>query len=246
MQDQEYRQQIALACRALGTYGLGKQIGGHVSMRVPGEDAYWTNILDKTLEELTPDDMVKLNFDGEILSEGDVVSPGIDFHHGIYKLRPDVNAIVHTHGFWNTALAAMARPPKMWQNLCTYFYERCAISPDDTIAKIGPTLGKDNVAILIPWHGAITVAPHLGRAAALMVTLEYAAELDVRLSATDAQPMPQDRCEDLRNLVESADYLERTWHLMVRKARRALSGPGAIDPFPVQDIPDRVTVGGRP
>jgi len=234
VRDEDFQQQIAVCARALGTYGLGKQIGGHISMRVPGEDAYWTNILDKTLDEMRPEDIVKLDFDGNMISKG-VVSPGIDFHHGIYKLRPDVNAIVHTHGFWNTALASMNRPPVMRQNLCTYFYNRCAISPDDTISKIGPTL-KDNIAILIPWHGAITVAPTLGRAAALMVTLEYVAELDVRLSATDAAPMPEDRCEELRELVESADYLERTWHLMIRRARRAMEGPGAIDPFPIEDI----------
>jgi L-fuculose-phosphate aldolase len=243
VRDEDYQQQIALCARGLAAYGLGTQIGGHISLRVPGEDTYWTNILNKTLEELRPEDIVKMDFDGKVISGGDVVSPGIDFHQGIYKLRPDVNAIVHTHGFWNTALASMNRPPTMRQNLCTFFYNRCAISPDDTIEAIGPTL-KDNVAILIPWHGAITVGNSLGRAAALQVTLEYVAELDVRLTPTGAPPMPEDRCEELRELVESADYLERTWHLMIRKARRAMEGPNGIDPFPVQDIEELIMLTG--
>ena len=243
MQDQDYQQAIALACRALAVYGCGSGIGGHISLRVEGEDAYWTNSLDKAFEEMRPEDIVKMDFDGNAVAADRVVSPGIDFHQGIYKLRPDVNAIVHSHGFWVTAQAAMNRAPKMWHNLATYFWNRCAMSPDDSIEAIAPALG-DKTAILIPWHGAITVAPSLGRAAALHVTLEYVSELDVRLSATDAEPLPDDRCEDLRRLVESADYLDHTWQLMLRKAERALTGPIAVEPFAVRRAADARSLAG--
>lgn len=230
--DEHYQQQIALACRALAEYGCGSGIGGHISLRVPGEDTYWTNSLDKAFEEMRPEDIVKMDFEGKVVAADRVVSPGIDFHQGIYQLRSDVGAVVHSHGHWITAQAALNRPPKMWHNLATYFWNRCAISPDDSIEAIAPALG-DNIAILIPWHGAITVAGSLGRAAALHVTLEYVSQLDVQLSATDASPLPDERCEDLHKLVESADYLDHTWGLMQRKAVRRLQSAGAIEPFEV-------------
>ena len=230
--DEHYQQQIALACRALAEYGCGSGIGGHISLRVPGEDTYWTNSLDKAFEEMRPEDLVKMDFEGNVVAADRVVSPGIDFHQGIYQLRPDVGAVVHSHGHWITAQAALNRPPKMWHNLATYFWNRCAMSPDDSIEAIAPALG-DNIAVLIPWHGAITVAGSLGRAAALHVTLEYVAQLDVQLSATDASPLPDDRCEDLHKLVESADYLDHTWGLMQRKALRRLRSSSAIEPFEV-------------
>lgn len=244
MHDNDYQQQVALACRALALYGCGSGIGGHISMRVPGEEAYWTNVLDKAFEEMLPSDIVKMDFAGKVVAGDRVVSPGIDFHHGIYQLRPDVNAIVHSHGFWVTAQAAMNRPPKMWHNLATYFWQRCAMSPDDSIAAIAPALGE-HIAILIPWHGAITVSESLGRAAALHVTLEYVSELDVRLSATPAVPLPADRCDDLRRLVESADYLEHTWQLMLRKAERSMAGGSAIAPFEVRS-PSELVAAGTP
>ena len=234
MENIDYQRQIAMAARVLAEWGLGNEIGGHISLRVPGEDAYWSHILDPALDELRPEHVVKLDWDNNVIYGDGFMSPGIDFHSGIYKLRPDVNAIVHTHGKWTPMFASKYRAPKMYQNLCTFFYKNCAISPDDNIAKIGPVL-EDNSTVLIPWHSGITVAATLGNAVALNIVLEMVAEMDVRLSDTDATEMPDDRCEDIRKLVESAGYLERMWQLGLRKMERTMAGPDAIDPFPVDD-----------
>ena len=234
MENEQYQRMIAMAGRAVAEWGVGETIGGHISLRVPGEDAYWTHILDPTLEELRPEHVVKLDWDNNVIYGDGFISPGIDFHSGIYQLRPDVNAIVHTHGPWTTAFASKYRPPKMYQNLCTFFYKNCAIAPDDNIAEIGPVLG-DNDTVLIPWHAGICVGSTLGRAAALNIVLEMVAELDVRLSGTDATEMPEDRCEDICKLVESAGYLERMWQLSLRKMERRMNSAEAVDPFPVED-----------
>jgi L-fuculose-phosphate aldolase len=218
------RDQVLTACQALGAHGLGGVIGGHVSVRVPGKQEYWTNVLDKCFEEIELEDVVKLDFDGNQLAGDRKISPGIGFHHGIYKLRQDVHSVVHTHGFWVTAQSAFARAPKMWHNLCTYFWEKTAIAPDDTIEAIAPALRQTDVAIIIPWHGAITVGSDVGEAAALHATFAYAAQLDVTLSATQAEPMPVAQCAHVRALIEQADYLTLTWELMKRKVERQHRG----------------------
>jgi ribulose-5-phosphate 4-epimerase/fuculose-1-phosphate aldolase len=211
------RDDVLAACHALAAYELGTGIGGHVSVRVPGRDQFWTNVLDRCFEEMTEEDIVLLDFEGNLLEGGRGVSPGIGFHPGIYSLREDVGAVVHTHGFWITAQSGFARPPRMWHNLCTYFSERTAVAPDDSIESIAPALKDTDVAIVIPWHGAITVGRTLGEAAALHQTLDYAARLDVTMSKTSAEPMPDEACLRIRALVESADYLEHTWQLMKRR-----------------------------
>ena len=43
------KEQIVIACQALGLHGCGSGIGGHVSMRAPGENAIWINAFDRTL-----------------------------------------------------------------------------------------------------------------------------------------------------------------------------------------------------
>jgi len=214
------REEVLIACKALGAHGLGGVIGGHVSVRVPGRREYWTNVLDKCFEEMELEDIVALDFEGNQIAGDRTISPGIGFHHGIYKHRPDVNAVVHTHGFWVTAQSAFARPPKMWHNLCTYFWGKTAIAPDDTIEAIAPALRPQDVAIIIPWHGAITVGRDIGDAAALHATFAYASRLDVSLSATSAEPMPESQCAHMRALVEKANYLRLTWELMKRQSEQ--------------------------
>ena len=217
MDETAIRANLLEACHALGASGLGDIIGGHVSIRVPGEPLYWTNVLDRAFEEMDEDDLLLVDFDGKVVQGNRPISPGIDFHQGIYRLRPEINGIVHTHGEWGTTQAALCRPLRMHHNLSTYFFDRIAVSPDDTIEAIGPVLGQA-IAVMMPWHGAITLGKTVAEAAALHVTYEYAAKLDVRLAATDAPEIPEDAAQRLQVLLGKANYLELTWDLMRRRA----------------------------
>ena len=181
---------VVTACQALAHHGCDTGIGGHVSVRAPGEDAIWINAFDRTFGEITPDDVIKIGYDGTLLAGARPLSLGWEFHAGIYGQRPDVGAIVHSHGFWVTALASLNRPLKMRHNLCTFFWKDQILSPDDRFESIGPAL-EHNSTILIPWHGGITVDRNLPRAAALHVTLEHMAQLDVTLEGTDAPSSPR-------------------------------------------------------
>lgn len=217
--------EISLACRGLASYGLGSEIGGHVSMRDPGSDTFWMNVLDKTFEEMTPTDVVQIDFDGKQVDGDRVISLGADFHQGIYADRDDVNAIVHTHGPWITALCAMGRPPRIYHNLASFFAGETAMAPDDDFESVGPAVGA-NHTILIPYHGAITVHRDLGPAVSLMVTLEYAAELDVRITPTGAAEMDDEMVARVKELVTRADYLTHTWGLVQRKGVAAIHAAG--------------------
>lgn len=217
------RELVLAACRGMAAQGLGTGIGGHVSIRIPGEELYWTNKLSRTFEEMQLEDIVLLDFEGRSADPAVVVSPGIDFHHGIYQLRPDVNAIVHTHGFWITAQAALGREPRMLHNMATYFRGRTAIAPDDEIAAIAPAMKDGDVAIIIPWHGSITLGADIAEAAALHHTLDYVARLDVTAPA-DAPQMPEEHAEAVQALLAKADYLNLTWDLIQRRAARAFDG----------------------
>ena len=44
------REQVLQAIRGLAAYGLGPNIGGHVSVRVPGKPEFYINAFDKTFE----------------------------------------------------------------------------------------------------------------------------------------------------------------------------------------------------
>ena len=71
------KEQIVIACQALGLHGCGSGIGGHVSMRAPGENAIWINAFDRTLAEITIDDVLLIDFDGNVLEGNREVSIGV-------------------------------------------------------------------------------------------------------------------------------------------------------------------------
>ena len=93
------RKDVLDACRGLAAYGLGTGIGGQVSIRVPGEDLMVSHAFDKTFEEMHADDIFVVDFEGRPVGTDRPVSIGIEFHHGIYRQRSNVHAIVHSHGF---------------------------------------------------------------------------------------------------------------------------------------------------
>src|SRR3546814_20053887 len=97
--------------------------------------------------------------------------PGIDFHQLIYSMRPEINSVVHTHAHWMVTQSALGRPPRMWHNLSGYFFNKVAMSPDDTIEAFSSVLG-DNIAIIMPWLGSITMGKPGGEAGALPAPLE--------------------------------------------------------------------------
>jgi len=212
---------IVTACRARASRGCDTGIGGHVSVRDPERREFWINAFDRTFGEMTPDDVVKLDYHGNNAADGRFVSYGAEFHAGIYDQRPDVNAIVHSHGTWTTALACLGRPLKMRHNLCTLFHGDQVMSPDDSFASISKSIGSAST-ILIPWHGAITVGSSVERAAALHATLEDMARIDVTLDASgDIPELPEEVRDHLRELIDQkSGYLEQTWDLMKRQAER--------------------------
>ena len=229
-ENKKLRASVLQACRGLAAYGLGSGIGGHVSARLPGEPYFYMNVFERTFEEMHMEDIILIDFDGRPVNSARKPSQGIDFHYGIYKQWPDVQAIVHSHGFWITAQAAYARPPRIFQNVSAVFYERTAISPNDDFDSIAASMSEQDIAVVIPWHGAITVGKTIGEAVSRHVVFDYTSRMDVTLPP-HTPTMPHTQCAHFRELVEKAGYYEETWKLVQRKADAAYDGHRTIPMF---------------
>ncbi|WP_066066934.1 class II aldolase/adducin family protein [Neobacillus soli] len=77
--------------------GYTQATGGNISVRIPGTD----NVLIKrsgiSLGEVSREDTLIIDMNGEVIEGQGKPSKEIGFHLGIYKVRPDVNAVVHCH-----------------------------------------------------------------------------------------------------------------------------------------------------
>jgi L-ribulose-5-phosphate 4-epimerase len=141
-------------------------------------------------EELTPESMVVVDLDGKVVEGRYKPSSDTLAHVYIYRHRPDVNGVVHTHSTFATAWAAAGKPiPPVLTAICDEFGGPI---PVGTYAKIGgDEIGQEVVrsigsspAILLKNHGVFAIGKTAEAAvkAAVMVedvarTVFYALQL---------------------------------------------------------------------
>src|SRR5262245_30768331 len=98
--DAEIRGDVAEAGRALTALGLVDYLG-HASARLPGRDEVVIKPKHsrrvRGMAALGPSDMVVVDLDGRLLNGADAAPAEVFIHTEIYRARPDVLAVVHTH-----------------------------------------------------------------------------------------------------------------------------------------------------
>jgi len=105
-----YKEQVLRCSQRLVTEGYLLGTGGNVSVLVDREQAIAVTPSSRDYMELTADDICVVGFDlGPIEGE---LTPSIEtgMHVAIYKSRPDVRAVIHTHQVFASALAVMGEP----------------------------------------------------------------------------------------------------------------------------------------
>ncbi|MFH1524333.1 MAG: L-ribulose-5-phosphate 4-epimerase [Chloroflexota bacterium] len=163
---------------------------GNVSGRDPATDLVVIKPSGIRYEDLTPDNMVVVDLDGKVVEGKHKPSSDIFAHVYVYRHRPEVNGVVHTHSTFASAWAAVGKPiPPVLTAICDEFGGPI---PVGTYAKIGgDEIGQEIIrsigaspAILMKNHGVFTIGqtPEAAVKAAIMVedvarTVFYALQL---------------------------------------------------------------------
>lgn len=152
--------------------------GGNVSARDPESGLVVIKPSGVRYEDLQPDHLVVLDVDGKVI-EGDL-SPSSDTasHLYIYRQRPDVNGVVHTHSPYATAFAALGKPIPVY--LTAIADEFGGPIPCGGFALIGgEEIGKvvvesigSSPAVLLKNHGVFTIGPNARSAVKAAVMVE--------------------------------------------------------------------------
>jgi L-ribulose-5-phosphate 4-epimerase len=158
--------------------GLVKWTGGNVSARDPETGLVVIKPSGVLYEELRPEDHVVVDLEGGIV-EG-TLKPSSDTasHLYIYRQRPDVNGVVHTHSPHATAFAALGRPIPVY--LTAIADEFGGPIPGAGFALIGgEEIGQQVVehigaspAVLLKNHGVFTIGPTVTKAVQAAVMVE--------------------------------------------------------------------------
>ncbi len=111
----DLKKKVALSCRIVGTQGLTRGMLGHVSARIPGT----ARVLikgkgpdEEAVEFAAERDVITLDLEGRMLEGRKGLEPPNEsaMHLVIYRKRPEVMSVIHTHPDWIVALTACEKP----------------------------------------------------------------------------------------------------------------------------------------
>ena len=186
------REEICALHAELVRNNLVAWTSGNVSGRNPETGLVVIKPSGIRYDALTPDNMVVVDVDGKVVDGNFKPSSDTLAHVFVYRHRPDVNGVVHTHSGFATAWAAVGRPiPAVLTAICDEFGGPI---PVGAYAEIGgDAIGQEIIrsigmspAILMKNHGVFTVGkdPQAAVKAAVMVedvarTVFYALQLGV-------------------------------------------------------------------
>lgn len=148
-----------------------------------------------SFEALTPDDIVIVDLDGCVVEGSRKPSVDTATHLYIYRHRPDVNGIVHTHSNYATSFAALGQPiPAVLTAIADEFGGPIPCAPYCKIGEeeIGQAVVKyigSSPAILMQNHGVFTIGPTPEEALKAAVMLEDVAKT-VHLAMLRGEPIP--------------------------------------------------------
>ncbi|KAF8788629.1 putative aldolase class 2 protein RP493 like protein [Argiope bruennichi] len=203
--NKEIRVRLASAYRALDSYGLNEGVCNHLSAIAP------CSILDANImliipfhlhwSEVNPSNLIEVNEKNEVLvGEGKPETTAFCIHQGVYKKRPDVKAIMHTHMPYATALTCLKNPKLlMLHQNSSRFYNRIAYDTEyaglgDFAAegeRLGEALGQNSV-LFMGNHGVLTAAESVDVAFDDMYYLERAAMVQVLACSTNQEVKEMD------------------------------------------------------
>ena len=162
--------------------GLVKMTSGNVSGRDPKSNLVVIKPSGFSYEEMTPDHMVVVNMEGDIL-EGDL-TPSVDTatHLYIYRHRPDVFGVAHTHSPYATSFAALGEPIPACLTTTAMLGGEIPVGGyvpiggeaigEEIVAKIGKSL-----AIIMQNHGVFTIGRSARQATKMAVEVEEIAHI---------------------------------------------------------------------
>lgn len=236
--DDELRVVLATGCRILAMEGHGDLVWGHMSARQPGSERFWMKPRDMGLEEIEPDDPVLVDYEGQQVAGRRRRHGEWPIHSEVYRLRPDVGAVIHTHPTLSTVFGSTGHelqpvthegslfvPPPVPH----YGDTTALIVTKDQGAGVAAALGTHRV-LFMRNHGIVVAARTVQEAVVSAIILEKACRAN--LAALSAPPYSVTSDEEAllkRQQIYHETNILAAWAYFCRKVERWDGVPTYVD-----------------
>jgi len=208
MNYKQYRQQVYDTTMKLVAIDLIRLSSGNISVKCPDGNIAITPS-GVTYDVLKPDDIVIMDMDTNLL-EGDFKpSSEKHLHSEIYKVRPEVNAVVHTHSRYGIAFSSVQ------MDIPVINLEILVVGGPIPVAEFitpgTPEVGveaarifaerKELKALLMQYHGMVALGKTLDEAYQNAYKTETGAEIYHLALQTgrEVKPLSKEQIEDIFN-----------------------------------------------
>jgi ribulose-5-phosphate 4-epimerase/fuculose-1-phosphate aldolase len=236
--DEGLREQVAWSCRILAMGGHGDYTLGHVSAR----SADGQHVLMKPnglgLEEVTPDDVLTIDFDGARLAGEGKVHLEYVLHTEIYRVRPNVRSVIHTHPPYATAFGATDATLELLNHDAVLFRDGLAyfgdtaeliVTPEQG-AAVATALGERRVLVM-RGHGVIVTGESVPWATYAALTLERVLQIQsIARSLGNLQPMSAAMADRVFPDKYRDEHVAGYWAYLVRRVQQAGLAAGMSEP----------------
>jgi L-fuculose-phosphate aldolase len=206
--ERELREQLVGFARRMLATGLVRGTSGNLSVRPPGADWCLVTPSGVDYETMRVEDVVKVDMAGQVIGAG--LKPSVDtpVHVAVYRRRPDVASVIHTHSPYAAAFSTLHRdvPPLITESAGYLGGPVRAVgyvppARPDTGEQVAAGLGADR-AILLPNHGVVAAGEDLRRSYTAAAQVEESAHIAfLALQLGEPHPVPASEIERMHDFI---------------------------------------------
>lgn len=229
----DVRSEVVRGGRVLALAGLSDLVWGHVSARDPDGRGVWMKASGLGFEEVTDDDVLLLDYDGNVLAGRGSAHREYPIHTEILRRSDSAASVVHVHPPHAIALAAAGVELQAFSHVAGVFAGGVVRYHDgagliDTAAA-GAALAealRDERALFLTGHGVITAGPSVAIAVTTAVMLERACHLQLLAQGYGGVAAPLTREEALQVYAhtQADQHLLGAWEYLSRRVDRDGAG----------------------
>jgi L-fuculose-phosphate aldolase len=226
------KRELLAAYHILDLFGQNAGIAGHLTARLPGGDSFWCHGYGQGFEEVRAADLHRADMDLNVLEGPGRINPSHVIHTGLYRARPDVCCVIHTHSLNTVALSATGVTLKPLFQSALMFEGDISLHREyggivdtrETGEELARALGAGRALLLVN-HGTLLVGRSIREAVHCAIMLDEACRIQLSaMAAAAGAPL----CEvdaasasDAKRFLLSDGVLALRWNHYMRRVLAA-------------------------
>lgn len=183
-------EKVALTCRILFDNGHDSGLAGQITARGERPGTFITQRLGLGFDEIGVGNLLLVDENLQVLQGEGMANPANRFHAWIYRARPDVGCIIHTHAVYTAALSMLEVPLEISHMDNCVLYDDVAFLAEWPGVPVGneegeliaQALGKKR-ALLLAHHGLLVACSSIEEACLLALAFERTARMQLLAAA---------------------------------------------------------------